>query len=1059
MNIKEDFIKNTQKDFIDRLKRILADSFEGVEFFIFCVDVFGFRNINRVYGLEAGDELLRAIDEFMGRHSEILTHTRFYSDHFLYLMRYPAGTLTEKIIAERQLRTAEFLVGQQQKYPACRLNFPCGFSRVSLSTINEAIEEANFARKEAKRTGHGKTLPYDSEYIRAISAQRKMEEELNLALHQESFCFFLQPKVDLRTGEIHGAEALVRRQGENGELISPDKFLPLMESNGSIVELDLLVCRQVCRFLSERIKRGLPVVRTSVNLSRLHTQNPDAAERLHAIAAQYGIPSDLLQFELTETIFLNDFTDAKKLIDKLRLYGYGVAIDDFGSGYAGINIWQELNFDVLKLDKKFLSENPELKRRNEALLPNLINISQRLQTAVLCEGVETEEQCRYLLRLGCTRVQGFYFSKPVPPEKFYETYRILQGKYELRFAEKKKAGEKGEEKGSQASFKRNSRGARFPVHVFAMALCAVFLTVSVLFTFAYQRRSTQGQFAEMTAETLSAYASEQRSNSLSAVRQQIGALKTLAAVIGDNSDETLIEAYLRLLNADSEGTVYQYNTIADLDANLSQRPQDEEIVNALKAGETVVSDIYYSESVGGCYCFAAGVPVFAADGSFEGAIRAVVKASVLTQVSPFPASQGEILGCYLTDLQGNILPTGAQTEGTGCILDAPLSEYAKNKLRELYGRAETAKAADIASVRLQENAASPIYASLASLPYNDWNLLIFITADAASARSQTIISNSIAATAVLLTAMVLVCGIFLFLSKRLQGKLTSEDKRYLLLQQFSDTVLFDYDCIKDTMRFTPNAEKLFKVHALVQTSFLKNIERGYVYAGDMEELKAMLAGRCEQREARVRFTHPDTDAYFWCLVHFLYLYKKGVLTSVVGKIVDIDDLKQREDRLMEMAETDGLTGFLNKAPAEQQIRAQLEKEQAGALFMIDADDFKRINDTYGHILGDKILRGLAERIRDVFGNANVLGRVGGDELVVFAPQTRNETDAREKAEALIQRIAEQTAPDASPISVSIGIALCPRDGASFEELFLAADGAMYRAKREGKHCCRFAKKE
>ena len=289
---------------------------------------------------------------------------------------------------------------------------------------------------------------------------------------------------------------------------------------------------------------------------------------------------------------------------------------------------------------------------------------------------------------------------------------------------------------------------------------------------------------------------------------------------------------------------------------------------------------------------------------------------MLTQVSPFPASQGEVLGCYLTDLQGNILPTSAQTEGTGCILDAPLSEYAKNKLPELYGRAETAKAADIASVRLQENAASPIYASLASLPYNDWNLLIFITADAASARSQTIISNSIAATAVLLAAMVLVCGIFLFLSKRLQGKLTSEDKRYLLLQQFSDTVLFDYDCIKDTMRFTPNAEKLFKVHALVQTSFLKNIERGYVYAGDMEELKAMLAGKCEQREARVRFTHPDTDAYFWCLVHFLYLYKNGVLTSVVGKIVDIDDLKQREDRLMEMAETDGLTGFLNKAPAE-----------------------------------------------------------------------------------------------------------------------------------------------
>lgn len=1059
MNIKEDFIKNTQRDFLERAEKILTTSSDGAEFFIFCVDVFGFRNINRVYGLEAGDELLRAIDEFMAQQPEILTHTRFYSDHFLYLMRYPAGTPTEKIIAERQLRTAEFLVGQQQKYPACRLNFPCGFSRVSLSTVEEAIEEANFARKEAKRTGHGKTLPYDSEYICSVTAQRKMEEKLKLALQQECFCFFLQPKVDLKTGEIHGVEALVRQQGENGELISPDKFLPMMESNGSIVELDLLVCRQVCRFMAERIKRGLPVVRTSVNLSRLHTQNPDAAEKLHAIALQYAIPPKLLQFELTETIFLNDFTDAKNLIDKLRLYGYSVAIDDFGSGYAGINIWQELNFDVLKLDKKFLSENPDLKRRNEALLPNLINISQRLQTAVLCEGVETEEQCRYLLRLGCTRVQGFYFSKPVPPEKFYETYQTIQGKYELRFIETKQRTE-AEEKTDQPSVsKRRSRYARFPVHVLAMTLCAVFLAVSVIFTISYQRRSTQEQFTQMTKESLSAYASEQKTNSLSVVRQQIGALKTLAAVIGDNSDENLIAAYLRLLNADSEETVYQYNTIEDLEANLLQRPQDEEVVNALKAGETVVSDVYYSESVGGYYCFAVGVPVFSQNESFEGALRAVVRASVLTQISPFPAAQGKILGCYLTDSQGNILPTKTDMESTGCILDFPSSAYGRKKMRELYGHTGVARTSDVASVRLQESATSPIYASLASLPYNDWNLLIFITADAASARSQTIISNSIAATAVLLTAMVLVCGIFLFLSKRLQGKLTSEDKRYLLLQQFSDTVLFDYDCIKDTMRFTPNAEKLFKVHALVQTSFLKNIERGYVYAGDMEELKAMLAGRCEQREARVRFTHPDTDAYFWCLVHFLYLYKKGVLTSVVGKIVDIDDLKQREDRLMEMAETDGLTGFLNKAPAEQQIRAQLEKEQAGALFMIDADDFKRINDTYGHILGDKILRGLAERIRDVFGNANVLGRVGGDELVVFAPQTRNETDAREKAEALIQRIAEQTAPDASPISVSIGIALCPRDGASFEELFLAADGAMYRAKREGKHCCRFAKKE
>ena len=173
-----------------------------------------------------------------------------------------------------------------------------------------------------------------------------------------------------------------------------------MEASGAVTELDLLVCRRVCRFLAERIAKGLPVVRTSVNLSRLHTQNPDVADAFHSIVSQYSLSPELIQFELTETIFLNDFSGAKKLIDRLRFFGYSVAIDDFGSGYAGINIWQELDFDVLKLDKRFLNENPERALRNEAILPNVINISQRLKIGVLCEGVETAEQCRHLLRLG-----------------------------------------------------------------------------------------------------------------------------------------------------------------------------------------------------------------------------------------------------------------------------------------------------------------------------------------------------------------------------------------------------------------------------------------------------------------------------------------------------------------------------------------------------------------------------------------------------------------------------------------------------------------------------------
>lgn len=161
--------------------------------------------------------------------------------------------------------------------------------------------------------------------------------------------------MDLETGRTIGAEALARRVGRDGSIIYPDAFLSVMEANGSIVELDMLIYRKVCAFLADRREKGLPVVQTSVNLSRLHIHNPETADIIHSVAQAYEIPSDLLEFELTETILLDEFSGAKQLIDRLRAYGYRVSIDDFGSGYSGINIWQELNFDVLKLDKKFLS--------------------------------------------------------------------------------------------------------------------------------------------------------------------------------------------------------------------------------------------------------------------------------------------------------------------------------------------------------------------------------------------------------------------------------------------------------------------------------------------------------------------------------------------------------------------------------------------------------------------------------------------------------------------------------------------------------------------------------
>ncbi|MEG2421634.1 MAG: EAL domain-containing protein [Oscillospiraceae bacterium] len=267
-----------------------------------------------------------------------------------------------------------------------------------------------------------------------VPEQNKAVTLLRCALEQEQFCFYLQPKVDLVTGAVIGAEALARRLDNSGEVICPDEFLPTLEETGLVVKLDLLILRQVCRLLADRLQHDLPVTPISVNLSRLHIRNPDTAKTIHEIASSCGIPAELLEFELTETILLDDFTGAQALTEQLHAYGYKISIDDFGAGYAGINIWQELDFDVLKLDKRFLSQDERLCYRNEALVPGIVDIGHRLGAKVLCEGVETRKQCEYLLRIGCTMVQGYYFSKPIPPEKFFAAYEETGGHYPVDFS-------------------------------------------------------------------------------------------------------------------------------------------------------------------------------------------------------------------------------------------------------------------------------------------------------------------------------------------------------------------------------------------------------------------------------------------------------------------------------------------------------------------------------------------------------------------------------------------------------------------------------------------------
>lgn len=862
---------------------------------LFSIDVTGFQSVNHLYGFAEGDRLLAELEHSLATTPDLLFQEHLYADNFLVLVQIGPQMPAEDMVAMFERAAQAFLARQKRRYPACKLRLACGICRVTADTVAQALNGANFARKESKRRGH--PVLYNNAMREEMDVQYEQENSLTLALQEERFCFHLQPQVELATGAIVGAEALARRIGPGGALIPPDQFLPLMEATGSVIELDLLIFRQVCAFLADRLAKQLPVVRTAVNLSRLHTHAPQVADRLHAIALQAQVPPELLEFELTETIFLDEFKGAKQLIDRLRAYGYCVSIDDFGSGYAGINIWQDLTFDVIKLDRRFLSDDPELKRRNEALVPNLINIGHRLGTQVLCEGAETARQCEYLQRLGCSVVQGYYFSKPVPPEDFYERYRQLDGHFPLPFVPAGPAATSLSAPGGARSKRRNPLH-RYR-HLVILLLCTLLLCGGVAGVTAYYHQATQREFDGMVLETLSAYTGGQQEKTRSKLESTAATLQTFAHLIAKQGQPAdFLDTYLLALNEQSTEVKFLYTPASYFEqtaAGGAPRQEDLSLVERLSRGETVISNITYSQRMGGIYCFAVGVPVFV-DDTFTGVLRGIIPAETLVSTSEYPPAQGEIIASFLVDDSGQVLRVTADPQPWpndlfGFLQENNAPAAALDTLRAALMGTDTAPQ----TVSLGSYEGTPVFLSVADLGYNGWHLGVCLGAGTAARYSEDIVRSVTRGTVILLAVILVVCAILFWYLNAVQHQSTDDERRYLLLEQFSDTVLFDYDFQRDRIRFTPNASKLFRCHELVQEGFVRHLPSSYIFAGDLATIRQTLGDRQRQgmQEFRVRLLHPEEDHYFWCLVQCQYLWREGALRSIVGKIVDIDEQKRQ----------------------------------------------------------------------------------------------------------------------------------------------------------------------
>lgn len=334
------------------------------------------------------------------------------------------------LIPYTQENVIEFTDYIQEVLSLYPLNFEiaCSFGGYVITDSETPVETMFDRAYAAQKLVKGSVIQHFAYYNEELKKKEETEQRISLemrnALTTGQFQVYLQPKCDMRTGEIIGSEELVRWVHPEEGMISPAEFIPVFERNGFISEFDHYVLEQCCQMIRRWMDTGIKIVPVSVNISRVDLYNPKLFESILSMVDRYEIPHQYIEFELTETTFVMDNAQLTALSNKLREHGFKVLMDDFGSGYSSLNCLKDLELDVIKIDLKFMPVTRE-DRRACAILRAVVDMARDIGVEVIAEGVETKEQAELLMSYGCMNAQGYYFYRAIPMRE-YEA--VIMGK-------------------------------------------------------------------------------------------------------------------------------------------------------------------------------------------------------------------------------------------------------------------------------------------------------------------------------------------------------------------------------------------------------------------------------------------------------------------------------------------------------------------------------------------------------------------------------------------------------------------------------------------------------
>lgn len=986
----------TMQNFVHKTNFFLQEK-EAFPFDIICISLKRFNLFNDLLGAEAGNDLLCFIAKqlYFFLHTQKVVFGRLDNASFV-VCAGENGNIGAKLL--------QFFTQKLNEHDTViKGSVAIGVYHAEKADLSIEImaERAHFAACK-DHNDYISTLRIYSEADRiGLLKEQKILSEMYNALKNDEFKVYYQPKFNLTNNILIGAEALVRWEHPTKGIIAPENFIDVFEKNGCITMLDEYVWEQVCIFIRKTIDKGLKTVPISVNISRLDIYKEGLCARLCALRKKYSIPASLLELEITESVYTESTQQLIAVIRQLKAAGFKIAMDDFGKGYSSLNMLNEVAVDVLKLDMKFM-ENADLGKSNSNMFSFVVNLATWFDLPIIAEGIETETQVSFLRSLGCNMGQGYLLSKPQKDVDFASTLN----RYEVTFPEKKVSEPKNNIIIEEFCRHNSMASNIFNVFVGALALLEEqgkrlsIIRANDRFNCIFGQEKLELKFKHKNVlegihkADLKGFIAMTRAAKVS--EQEVAFDSRWYTM--KSGKMVWLHSNMRAIYHDSKKTFYLCSI-----EDMTER-KEEEIKNKINGRRL---QMVLAESKINVWEFDIASQKFVLN---KAAMR------------PFGLG-GEVINIQDKALASKIIH--------------PEDE---KKVEAFYTRVSVGKLAPPLVVRVKPSHEKKyiwlqfkygIVKNDAGEPIRAVGVVVDVSKqkemEAKYNQEISYKSNEIKR-----------CKYFY------EVDLTTDK----IIYTSCEPVNLHWNI--DNVHFSEIATQVIKkrVHPVFQKDLM-------FFVASKEMIKLYESGTTEVNKEYLR-TDDEHSGSQWYKNR--YSFARNPLNGHIMLFVVVKNIhaeKLAEVKIKYAAEHDALTGAYNRGALSRLAKDKLERlgdDNHTAFVIFDLDKFKEVNDTYGHQKGDQVLCALVKTIHRVFRREDCVCRLGGDEFAVLLEGMGSEELLLKKAKEICKIIAnEHFHLTTAPVTCSVGAAIAPQHGTTFEELYKHADEALYLIKDKGRN--------